>query len=115
MRDYVDSCTGNLLLQQYDEDYRTYCLGWHPLISENCTRMIEYEFRSEEEREAYSLNSDIRMYSGGGYELKMKGQIAKLKEKLELLQNNYWIDNRTRALVTEFSVYNPQVNIILNL
>ena len=39
----------------------------------------------------------------------MKGQIAKLKEKLSVLQNNDWIDNRTRALITEFSVYNPQV------
>ena len=65
--------------------------------------------RSETEREAYSYNSDIRRYSGGGYELKMKGQIAKLKQKLSVLQNNDWIDNRTRALITEFSVYNPQV------
>ena len=39
----------------------------------------------------------------------MKGQIAKLKHKLSVLQNNDWIDNRTRALITEFSVYNPQV------
>ena len=45
MRDYVDSCTGNLLLGTLDEDYRTYCKGWLPLISENCTRMAEYEFR----------------------------------------------------------------------
>ena len=66
-------------------------------------------YRSETQREAYSYNSDIRRYSGGGYELKMKGQIAKLKHKLSVLQNNDWIDNRTRALITEFSVYNPQV------
>ena len=65
--------------------------------------------RSETQREAYSYKSDIRTYSGGGYELKMKGQIAKLKHKLSVLQNNDWIDNRTRALITEFSVYNPQV------
>ena len=45
MRDYVDSCTGNLALGTLDEDYRTYCQGWLPLISENCTRMAEYEFR----------------------------------------------------------------------
>lgn len=45
MRDYVDSCTGNLALGTLDEDYRTYCKGWLPLISENCTRMAEYEFR----------------------------------------------------------------------
>ena len=41
----------------------------------------------------------------------MKGQIAKLKEKLSVVQNNDSIDNRTRALITEFSVYNPQVEL----
>jgi hypothetical protein len=72
--------------------------------------MNEFEFQSEEQRKAYSLNSDLRRYSGGGYELRMKGQIAKLKEKLEVLQNYNWIDKHTRALITEFSVYNAQVS-----
>ena len=57
------------------------------------------------------MKADYNTYSGGGYELKMKGHIDKLKEKLIILQNNSWIDNRTRALITEFSVYNAQVYI----
>ena len=89
--------------------FRYYCMGWRPLIAENCTRMTEYEHKSEDERESFSLKADYNTYSGGGYELKMKGQIAKLREKLITLQNNSWIDNRTRALITEFAVYNAQV------
>ena len=87
-------------------------MGWKPLISENCTRMTEYEFKSEAERESRTMKADYNTYSGGGYELKMKGHIDKLKEKLVTLQNNSWIDNRTRALITEFSVYNAQVTFL---
>ena len=124
MRDYVDSCTGDMLMPLFDEDYRTFCMGWKPLTYENCTRMAEYEyryadfkthfdtknFRSEEKREATPFAADYRRYGGGGYELRFKGQIQKLKLKLAQLQENSWIDNRTRALITELTVYNPQVN-----
>ena len=39
----------------------------------------------------------------------MKGNIADLLHKIEVLQNESWIDNRTRAIITEFSVFNAQV------
>ena len=111
MRDYVDSCTGDMELPIYFEDDKYYCMGWKPLISENCTRMPEYEYKTEDERQSRPLKADYNRYSGGGYELKMKGHIDKLKAKLVTLQENNWIDNRTRALITEFSVYNAQVNM----
>ena len=85
-------------------------MGWWPLISENCTRMEEFNYKTEKEREAMAFKADYNTYSGAGYELKLKGQIAKLKQRLEILQNNNWIDNRTRALIVEFSVYNAQVS-----
>lgn len=44
MRDYVGACTGDMQLP-FDEDYRTFCMGWKPLLYENCTRMLEYEFK----------------------------------------------------------------------
>ena len=39
----------------------------------------------------------------------MKGSIGELKDKIEVLQNSSWIDNRTRAVMVEFSVFNAQV------
>ena len=84
-------------------------MGWLPLVSENCTRMAEYDFKSESERDARQFTADYNKYSGGGYELKLRGHIDKLNAKLEILRNNSWVDNRTRALIVEFSVYNAQV------
>jgi hypothetical protein len=41
--------------------------------------------------------------------LRIKGSIGDLMDKIEVLQNNSWIDNRTRAVISEFNVYNAQV------
>ena len=115
MRDYVDSCTGDMKIPIYDEDDKIYCMGWQPLVSVNCTRMDEYEYKTEIEREAMPFQADYNKYSGGGYEFKFRGHIDALMVRLETLQNNSWIDNRTRALIVEFSVYNAQVSQSLKM
>ena len=111
MRDFVDSCTGQLGVPVFYEDTKTYCQGWKPLLHENCTRMGEFEYMTQTERESRTLNADFSYYSGGGYELRLRGHIDELKERLQTLQQEDWIDNRTRALITEFSFYNAQVNL----
>lgn len=73
--------------------------------------MAEFEFTPEALREAKATKGDFGYYTGGGYELKLRGNIEELKGRLQTLQTNNWIDNRTRALITEFSVYNAQVNM----
>ena len=100
---------GSLSSRKTAHEWQNMSLGFFPKCPIRLNFFNCHCCRSETQREAYSYKSDIRTYSGGGYELKMKGQIAKLKHKLSVLQNNDWIDNRTRALITEFSVYNPQV------
>ena len=86
-------------------------MNWMPLIFENCTRMDEYQYRTEAERQSKSMKADFGYYTGGGYELRLRGHIDDLTNKIRTLQNNNWIDNRTRALITEFAVYNAQVNM----
>ena len=50
--------------------FRTYCLGWKPIIAEDCVRMREYEYRSEEQRKSSPTSGLYRTYTGGGYELR---------------------------------------------
>jgi len=40
----------------------------------------------------------------------MNGKQAKIREDLLELQQQHWINNHTRAVFLEFSVYNAQVN-----
>lgn len=50
-------------------------------------------------------------YSGGGYVLALKGSRQELSEKIARLVSQNWIDERTRAVIAEFSVYNAQANL----
>ena len=58
------------------------------------------------------MSAGIRTYSGGGYIFRFTGPIEELEAKIDSLVENKWVDNRTRALILEFSVYNAQVNFI---
>ena len=59
-----------------------------------------------------SISAPLRAYSGGGYVMKLKGYIGDMREKIQMLQREKWVDNRTRALIVEFSVYNAQVGAV---
>ena len=81
------------------------------LCGGNSYHSREFEHRSAEQRKVVSyFPGEHRQYSGGGYVLKLTGYIGDLVNKVKYLQDNNWINNRTRAVITEFSVYNAQVD-----
>jgi len=43
----------------------------------------------------------------------MRGQLSYLQGNLSLLQEMNWIDRQTRAVFAEFSVYNPNINLVM--
>ena len=112
IRDNVEKCTGNGGMAT--EDYRKWCLGWVPTTSDNCTEMAEYDYTTATELKSTSRAATLRTYGGGGYILRLTGFIEDLEEKINLLKHNNWVDNRTRALIVEFSVYNAQVKTRLD-
>ena len=59
--------------------------------------------------ESTASQAGVRTYGGGGYVFSLTGYIQDLTDRITLLQEENWVDNRTRALIVEFSVYNAQV------
>ena len=43
----------------------------------------------------------------------MRGQLSYLQGNLSILRDINWIDRQTRAVFVEFSVYNPNINLIM--
>lgn len=109
IRDTIEKCTGDGGLTTEDE--RDWCLGWVPSTSDNCTKSEEFEYTDSTELQSASHAAAIRTYGGGGYILRLTGFIEELNSKIETLKTENWVDNRTRALIVEFSVYNAQVNM----
>lgn len=71
---------------------------------------------STSSRSAANLNASttvaaVRNYNGGGYIFKLTGYVEHLNETIQNLKQDPWTDNRTRALILEFSVYNAQTNL----
>lgn len=111
MRDVIENCTGSGGLSV--EDDRDYCLGWVPYIEgddQECYEQDEYRYTTSDELDSTPTSAGISDYSGGGYVLKLKGFIGEVEERVQLLKDNAWINNRTRAVMVEFAVYNAQVS-----
>lgn len=71
----------------------------------------EYRYRSSKELNGLPFWAIRDVYGGGGYVFPLRGTHEKLKEEMFRLEKSDWIDERTRAVFVEFSVYNAQVNL----
>ena len=92
-----------------NEDTSNWCLGWVMEGDANCTQKPEYEYESSAKSETKTITANPMSYGSGGYVLRIKGYITDMQENIELLKAENWVDNRTRSLIVEFSVYNAQV------
>lgn len=50
-------------------------------------------------------------YSGGGYVVEIVPGLTQSKTMLETIQNSDWIDDRTRVIFLEFTLFNPNVDL----
>ena len=51
------------------------------------------------------------MYGPGGYIMTLNTNMEKAIEDVENLQAHSWVDTMTRAVIIEFTVFNPNVNL----
>lgn len=69
-------------------------------------------YKSAEDLHAFPSEGRLGSYSGGGYVLELKGPTSTILQRLQYIQQQKWIDERTRAVMLEFSVYNTNVSTI---
>ncbi|KAI3387632.1 hypothetical protein SNEBB_002249, partial [Seison nebaliae] len=51
------------------------------------------------------------LYSGGGYIFNLRGSDSILTKSVEQLKDGHWLDDQTRAIFIEWSIYNAWTNI----
>lgn len=54
---------------------------------------------------------DMNVYGPGGYIMTLNTDMEKALEDVRELQANNWLDTLTRAIIVEFTVFNPNVNL----
>ncbi len=98
-----------------NEDHDDYCNAWEeqtPLTRflPSCSRS-EFKYTTAGDLNSQPYNAKIDLYGGGGFVYHIKGSSKSITEGLEILQKNKWVNNHTRAVFLEFSVYNANLNL----
>ncbi|XP_033108148.1 polycystic kidney disease 1-related protein-like isoform X2 [Anneissia japonica] len=93
MEAHFDSCQGSYAASREDtEDYRLKGEGWF--------------YNSKNLLKRYAQWGRIDHYSGGGYVVDLNTTRSSAAAQLKELQKNAWIDDQTRMVIVEFTLFN---------
>ena len=102
----------------YNEDNRDFGFGWSNNSSnfvptKDTKRVLDaFKFKSSKYLKSYPYFGVYNTYSGGGYVYELRGSLKQINRDLNLLQNMSWIDRKTRAVFAEFTLFNPNIQLL---
>ena len=115
--DLINHCTNDFNGQIQDEN--NYGFGWTK-YNESYQPPFGYssiynsfQFKDETKLQGSPIDGEFNTYPGHGYVYEMRGQLSYLQGNLSLLREMNWVDRQTRAIFIEFSVYNPNINLVM--
>ena len=68
-------------------------------------------YRTGDELDTYIYIGKHDTYNSGGYVYEFRGHLSELQSNLSELHRLNWIDNQTRAIIIQISLYNPNVEL----
>ena len=74
-----------------------------------------FEYKTSQELNTYVYVTDHGSYSGNGYVYEFRGQLNEIRQNLSELHRLQWIDNHTRAVIIQLSLYNPNVQLFTSV
>ncbi|XP_048041522.1 LOW QUALITY PROTEIN: polycystic kidney disease protein 1-like 2 [Megalobrama amblycephala] len=111
MRHAVPHC--NAPYSWENEDMGSYGPGWEEFNFVNASEdtVTAWQYQSQSTLKALPVWGMIALYRGGGYVMDLGSDLQNASWKLQYLFNSTWLDMYTRAVFTEFTVYNANVNL----
>ena len=96
-----------------DEDKQSYAPGWTNATQQTYNASIRqaFQYQQSNELDTYVYVGDHGSYSGGGYVYSFRGRLAELRSNLSQLHQLGWIDNQTRAVLIQMTLYNPNIQL----
>ncbi|KAL3863292.1 hypothetical protein ACJMK2_005057 [Sinanodonta woodiana] len=95
-----------------NEDTNDYNGSWKNLLDDKAVKKVTPWIHQS----AFKLNTipfpaEHAIYSGGGYVIDMPKDLNSQLAHLRDIKNSDWIDDRTRAIFIEFTLFNSNVNL----
>ena len=94
------------------EDDRNYNSSWSTLLPATNSSADHWSFQSAWKLKTIPYVGRLATYSGAGYVVELPSEKSDVISKFSDLQGSDWIDRNTAALFVEFTLYNPNVNLI---
>lgn len=110
IRRLVDSCEDDYSL--FDEDQRSYAPNWQNLTNQSDLSAMANAFiyRTSRELDSYVYVGDHGTYGSGGYVYEFRGDGENFHDDMIVLRQSSWIDDRSRAVMIQLNLYNPNVD-----
>jgi polycystin 1L2 len=98
----------------FNEETRSFELSWTNETSARLSSSIHraFYYRSSNDLNTFVYIGDHQSYSGGGYVYEFRGRLTDLQKNLSELHRSEWIDQRTRAVIIQLTLYNPNVQLL---
>ncbi|CAF0966370.1 unnamed protein product [Adineta steineri] len=71
-----------------------------------------FNYSTSDELDTYSYAGEFGTYTGGGYVYEFRGRLSDMKTNLTKLHQLEWIDEKTRAVFIQLTLYNPSVQLL---
>jgi hypothetical protein len=105
-----------------NEDQQSYLPEWIDPDA-NQTNLIKrspsieraFQYRSSKQMDTYLYVGEHATYASGGYLYECRGSLLHLRQNLSELHRLTWIDDRTRAVLIQMSLYNPNVEMFTSV
>ena len=98
-----------------DEERTNFAPGWqasNASLSQYSPSICKsFRYVDADQLDSYVNAGDHQTYQGGGYVYELRGRLSDLRTNLSQLRELQWIDARTRAVIIQFPLYNPNVQL----
>ena len=99
------------------EEQQSFEPGWINQTTQTYGSSIRQAFiyQSSGQLDTYTYMGDHATYGGGGYMYEFRGSLSDLSSNLSQLHQLEWIDEQTRAVIIQISLYNPNVQMFTSV
>lgn len=116
MQSYINFCDAEYSL--FVSEKNTFGFGWSTYNSSytppHGTQQIynAFQYQTSGKLNGYPYTGQYNTYDGDGYVYELRGSLRFIQGNLSMLQQMGWVDRQTRAVFFQFSLYNPNINMI---
>ncbi len=100
-----------------NEEKDSFQPGWTNQTTQlfNSSIQQSFQYQTSDQLDRYPYTGDYATYGSGGYVYEFRGRLSYLQNNLSQLHELGWIDQQTRAVFIQLTLYNPNVNFFTSV